>query len=78
MSISIDQLCSSISLCYDQIYGHFSIKLGRRCSDLKMVSFILCFFAVFAFLLLLKQGDLRLILDIRKKKQGFFLVFIGM
>ena len=78
MSISIDQLCSSIGLWYDQVYGHFSIKLGRGCCDLKMVSFILCFFAVFAFLLLLKEGMLRLILDIRKKKQDFFLVFIGM
>ena len=39
-----------------------------------MVCFILCFFAVFAFLLLLKHGMLRVILDL-KKETFYFLVF---
>ena len=39
-----------------------------------MVCFILCFFTVFAFLLLLKHGMLRVILDL-KKETFYFLVF---
>ena len=75
MSISIDQLCSSIGLCYYHVYGHFSIKLGRGCCDLKIFSFILCFFAVFAFLLLLKQGDVEINLGHKKKETRFFSCF---
>ena len=57
MSISIDQWHASIGLFYGQVSGHFSIKLNTGCCDFKMVAFILCFYAVFAVLLLLKHRD---------------------
>ena len=56
MSIRIDQWHASIGLFYGQIYGHFSTTLSRGC-DFNVAGFMLCFFAVFTFLLLLKHGD---------------------
>ena len=76
MSISIDQWCTSIGLFYGQVYGHVSIKLSR-CYNFKMVAFTLCFYAVFAFLLLLKHGDVEINPGQRKKKQDLFLVYIN-
>ena len=72
MSISIDQWRASIGLFYGQVYGHVSIKLSRGCSNFKMVAFILCFYAVFAFLLLLKHGDVEINPGPKKKETRFF------
>ena len=72
MSISIDQWRVSIALFYGQVYGHFSIKLNRSCCNFKMVAFILCFYAVFAFLLLLKHGDVEINPGPKKKETRFF------
>ena len=72
MSISIDQWRVSIALFYGQVYGHFSIKLNRSCCNFKMVAFILCFYAVFAFLLLLKHGDVEINPRPKKKETRFF------
>ena len=68
MSISIDQWCASIGFFYGQVYEHFSIKLGRGCCDFKMVGFMLCSFAVFAFLLLLKHEDVEINPGPKKKE----------
>ena len=76
MSISIDQWRASIGLLYGQVYGHFSIKLSRGCCEFKMVAFILRFHAVFAFLLLLKQGDVEINPGPKKKETRFFLVLV--
>ena len=72
MSISIDQWRASIGLFYGQVYGHVSIKLSRGCCNFKMVAFILCFYAVFAFLLLLKHGDVEINPGPKKKETTFF------
>ena len=72
MSISIDQWRGSIGLFYGQVYGHFSIKLSRGCCEFKMVAFILRFYAVFAFLLLLKHGDVEINPGPKKKETRFF------
>ena len=76
MSISTDQWHASIGLFYGQVYGHIRIKLSIGNCDLKFI--MLCFFAAFAFLLLLKHGDVEINLGPKKKKQDFFLVFTGM
>ena len=78
MSISTDQWRASIGLFFGQVYGHIKIKLSIDSCDLKVVIVMLCFFEAFAFLLLLKHGVSSSILDLRKKKQDFFLVFTGM
>ena len=75
MSVSIDQWYASIGLFYGQVYGHFSIELGRGCCDFKMVGFILCLFAVFSFLLLLKHGDVEINLGPKTKDTIFFSCF---
>ena len=72
MSISIDQWRASIGLFYGQVYRCFSIKLSGGCCDFKMVGFILCFFAVFAFLFLLKHGDIEINPGPKKKETRFF------
>ena len=72
MSISIDQWRASIGLFYGQVYGHISIKLSKGCCNFKMVAFILCFYAVFAFLLLLKHGDVEINPGPKKKETRFF------
>ena len=72
MLIIIDQWCSSIGLFYGQVYGHFSIKLCRGCCNFKMVAFILCSYAVFAFLLLLKHRDIDINPGPKKKETRFF------
>ena len=77
MSVSIDQWHASIGLFYGQVYGHFSIELGRGCCDFKMVGFMLCLFAVFSFLLLLTYGDVEINLG-PKTKDTVFIVFIVM
>ena len=71
MAISIDQWRASIGLFYGQVYGQFSFKLSRGCS-FKIVAFTLCFYAVFAFLLLLKHGDVEINLGPKKKETRFF------
>ena len=60
MSISTDQWHASIGLFYGQVYGHIRIKLSIGKCDLKVVIVMLCFFAAFAFLLLLKHGDVEI------------------
>ena len=77
MSLSIDQWRAGIGLFYGQVYGHVSIKLSRGCCNFKIVAFILCFYAVFTFLLLLKHEDVEINPGPKKKKQDFFLVCIG-
>ena len=72
MSISIDQWRASIGLFYGQVCGHISIKLSKGCCNFKMVAFILCFYAVFAFLLLLKHGDVEINPGPKKKETRFF------
>ena len=49
MSRRFDKWRASSGLLYGQVYGHFSIKLGKDSFDFKTVGFILCFYAVFAF-----------------------------
>ena len=77
MSISIDQWRASISLIYGQAYGHIRIKLSKDCSSLKVVTILLCFFAAFAFLLLLKHDNDETNPGAKIKKQDFCLVFTG-
>ena len=69
--ISIDQWRSSIGLFYGQVYGHVNIKLSKDC-NFKIVAFILCFYAVFTFLLLLKHGDVEINPGPKKKETRFF------
>ena len=78
MSISIDQWCASIGLFYGQVYGHFSIKLGRGCCVSKWLVLDHAFLHFLLFYFSSNMGLLILILDLRKKKQDFFLTFIGM
>ena len=73
MSVSIDQWHASIGLFSGQVYGYFSIKLSRGCCDFKMIAFILCFYAVFGFLLLLKHEDVEINPGPKKKRKIFFL-----
>ena len=75
MSISIDQWRASIGLFYGQFCGHISIKLCKGCCNFKMVAFILCFYAVFAFLLLLKHGDAEINPRPKKKETKNFFLF---
>ena len=72
MSISIDQWRASIGLFYGQVCGHISIKLSKGCCNFKMFAFILCFYAVFAFLLLLKHEDVEFKPGPKKKETRFF------
>ena len=71
--ISIDQWRASIGLFYGQVCGHISIKFSKGCCNFKMFAFILCFHAAFAFLLLLKHGDVEIKPGPKKKKTIFFL-----
>ena len=64
MSISIDQWRASIGLFYDHVYGH-----------IRIVIIVLCFFAAFAFLLLLKHEDLEANSGTKKKEARFFSCF---
>ena len=72
MSISIDKWRASIGLFYGQVYVHVSIKLSKGCCNFKMIAFILCFYVVFAFLLLLKHGDVEINPGPKKKETRFF------
>ena len=72
MSISIDQWRANICLFYGQVYGHFSIKLIRGCCNFKIVAFKLSFYTVFAFLVLLKHGDVQINPGPKKKETRFF------
>ena len=72
MSLSIDQWRASIGLFYGQVCGHISIKFSKGCCNFKMFAFILCFHAAFAFLLLLKHGDVEIKPGPKKKKTRFF------
>ena len=74
MSISTDQWRSSIDLFYGQVYGHIRIKLSIGKCDLKVVIVMLCYIAAFAFLLLLKRGDVEINPGLSKI---FFPVFTG-
>ena len=56
MLTSTDQWRAGIGLFYGQAYGHIRIKLSIGSCDLKVVIVMLCFFAAFAFLPLLKHG----------------------
>ena len=73
MSISTDQWRASIGLFYGQVYGHIRIKLSIGSCDLKFI--MLCFFAAFAFLLLLKHGDVEINFEPKKKEARFFSCF---
>ena len=75
MSISIDQWHASIGLFYGQVYGHIRIKLSIGSCDLKVVIIMLCCFAAFAFLLLLKHGDVEVNPGPKKKEVRFFSCF---
>ena len=75
MSISTDQWRASIGLFYGQVYGHIRIKLSIGKCDLKVVIVMLCFFAAFAFLLLLKHGDVEINPGPKKKEARFFSCF---
>ena len=75
MSISTDQWRASIGLFYGQVYGHIRIKLSIGKCDLKVVIVMLCFFAAFAFLLLLKHGDVEINSGPKKKEARFFSCF---
>ena len=55
-----------------QGYGHVSNKMSIGCCKFKMVAFILCFYVVFAFLLLLKHGDVEINPGPKKKETRFF------
>ena len=52
--------------------SNWRIKLSRGCCDFKTFTFILCFYAVFAFLLLLKHGDIEINPGPKKKETRFF------
>ena len=73
MSISIDQWRASIGLLYGQVYGHLRIKLSIGGCDLKVVIIMLCFFAAFALLLLLRHEDVNP--GPKKKEVRFFSCF---
>ena len=75
MSRSIDQWHASIGLFYGQVYGHIIIKLSIHSRDLKVVINILCCVAAFAFLLLLKHGDVEVNPGPKKKEVSFFYCF---
>ena len=75
MSISTDQWRASIGLFFGQVYGHIKIKLSIDSCDLKVVIVMLCIFAAFAFLLLLKQGDVKVNPGSKKKEARFFSCF---
>ena len=77
MSIITGQWHASIVLFYGLVYGHIRIKLSIGSCDLKVVV-MSCFFAAFAFLLLLKRGDVEVNHGPKKKEARFFLVFTGM
>ena len=53
----------------------FSIKLGKDSFDFKTVGFILCFYAVFAFWLLLKHGNVEINHGPKKRETRFFSCF---
>ena len=61
-----------IYLLVYQGYGHVSNKMSICCCKFKMVAFILCFYVVFAFLLLLKHGDVEINPGPKKKETRFF------
>ena len=52
--------------------SNWRIKLSRGCCDFKTFTFILCFYAVFAFLLLLKHRDIEINPGPKKKETRFF------
>ena len=69
MLIIIDQWCSSIGLLYGQVCGHFSIKLSRVAVISK---WLLLYYALFAFLLVLKHRDIETNPGPKKKETRFF------
>ena len=75
MSISIDQWRASIGLFYGQVYKHIRIKLSIGSCNLKVVIIMLCFFAAFAFLLLLKHGHVEVNPGLKKKEVRSFSCF---
>ena len=75
ISISTDQWCASIGLFYGQVYGHIRIKLSIGSCDLTAVIAMLCSFAAFAFLLILKHGDVEINPRPKKKEARFFSCF---
>ena len=75
MSISTDQWHASIGIFHGQVYGHIRIKLSIGICDLKIVIVMLCFFAAFTFLLLLKHGDVEINTGPTKKEAKFFSCF---
>ena len=56
-------------------HGHTKIKLTKGSCDLKVVIVMLCFFAAFAFLLLLKHGDIKINPGPKKKDAMVFSCF---
>ena len=76
MSISTDQWRASIGLFFGQVYGHVKIKLSIDSCDLKVVIVMLCFFAAYAFLLLLKHGDVKVNPVSREKRSKIFFLFL--
>ena len=74
MSISIDQWSANTGLFLGQVYGHISIKLSIGGWDLKVL-IIMLFFAAFAFLLLLKYGDVEVNPGPTKKEARSFSCF---
>ena len=64
-----------IGLFHGQVYGHIRIKLSIDSCDLKVAIVMLCFFAAFAFLLLLKHGDVEINPGPKKKEARFFSCF---
>ena len=64
-----------IGLFHGQVYGHITIKLSIDTCDLKVVIIMSCFFAAFAFLLLLKHGDVEINPGPKKKEARFFSCF---
>ena len=75
MSVSIDQWRVSIGLFYGEVYGHIRIKLSIGSCDLKVIIIMLCFYAAFAFLLLLKHGHVEVNPGSKKKEVRFFSCF---
>ena len=75
ISISIDQWRASTGSFCGPVYGPFSFKLSRSSCDLEMVSIMVYFFMAFAFLLLLKHGDIEINAGPRTKGTRFFTCF---
>ena len=76
MSISTVEWRASIGLFFGQVYGHVKIKLSIDSCDLKVVIVMLCFFAAYAFLLLLKHGDVKVNPVSREKRSKIFFLFL--